>query len=433
MSVRSGLSIVFCFVVLILVSGCGTLYRGFNQDLSITTIPSGATAKIGDQECVTPCKLRVWRRTDSVTITKDGQTAIFEVDRHKSIWFFWDMFFGLFILPPIDCALGGVYDLNPVKVDLYKERVLLYPNQYQYPYPYQATPGQPPVQQAMQPAPQPAVQAPAPAAAPAVAPIPRIQSDIDELPGAKASQNNNAYAIVIGIEQYRQNLPRANYATHDAETVAKYLTNVLGYPQDNVITLLNDKASKSDFEKYFDQWLVDHAQKESTVFIYYAGHGSPDAKNGTGYFLPYDGDPEFLSQTGYSLKRMYAALGKLPAKKIMVVLDSSFSGAGGRSVLGKGAQPQNVNLKQGANLPQNVAVMSASLGHQASSPYDQKGHGLFTYFLLKGLKTEDVVKTDGSIKLRDLFSYVKAYVQRTAKKEHNNDQSPILIEASGTN
>ena len=129
------------------------------------------------------------------------------------------------------------------------------------------------------------------------------------------------------------------------------------------------------------------------------------------------------------MKRMYDALGKLPAKEIVVALDSCFSGAGGRSVIAKGARPLVMNLQDNMVLPKNMTVLSASSGEQISSTYDEKGHGLFTYFLLKGIKNEDVVKPDGTIAISDLFSYLKPQVERIARKQYNNEQSPQLIEA----
>jgi uncharacterized caspase-like protein len=254
-----------------------------------------------------------------------------------------------------------------------------------------------------------------------------VRSDVDELPAAKAKPNKHAYAIVIGIEHYRQKLPRADFATHDAQTVAEYLIKVLGYPEENVITLLNDRALKSDFEKYFEKWLGNNVENTSTVFIYYSGHGAPDPKSGSAYLVPYDGDPAFIDQTGYSLRKMYDALGRLPAKKIIVALDSCFSGAGGRSVLAKGARPLVMHLQETV-LPRNLVVMSAALGDQVSSTYDEKGHGLFTYFMLKGIKNEDVARQDGSIEVNDLFDYIKPQVERIARKQYNNEQSPQLIE-----
>lgn len=62
-------------------------------------------------------------------------------------------------------------------------------------------------------------------------------------------------------------------------------------------------------------------------------------KRGEAYIVPCDGDPNYLEVTGYSLKRLYNKLTKLHFAEVCVVLDSSFSGIGGRSVLAKGTRP----------------------------------------------------------------------------------------------
>ena len=98
-------------------------------------------------------------------------------------------------------------------------------------------------------------------------------------------------------------------------------------------------------------------------------------------------------------------------------------------MIAKGARPLVMNLQNNAVLSKNMMVMSASSGDQMSSTYDEKGHGLFTYFMLKGIKNEDVVKPDGSIKLDDLFDYIKPQVERIARKQYNNEQTPQLMRA----
>jgi uncharacterized caspase-like protein len=205
------------------------------------------------------------------------------------------------------------------------------------------------------------------------------------------------------------------------------LTKVLGYPQENVVTLINDRAAKSDFEKYFEKWLSNNVEEGGRVFIFFSGHGAPNPKTGHAYIVPYDGDPSFIDQTGYSLKRMYDVLSKLPAKEIIVTLDSCFSGAGGRSVIAKGSRPLVMSMSSSV-IPKNATVLTAATGDQISMTYDEKGHGLFTYFMLKGIKNEDVLKQDGSIKMDDLFSYLKPQVERIARKQYNNEQTPQLIE-----
>jgi hypothetical protein len=254
-------------------------------------------------------------------------------------------------------------------------------------------------------------------------------SDVDELPAVKSKPNKNAYALIIGIEQYRQKLPAADFATHDAQVVAEYLVKVMGYSAENVVVLLNDKASKSDFDKYLGRWLSNNVEKDSSVFIYYSGHGAPNPNTGDAYLVPYDGDPSYIDDTGYSLHRLYEQLGRLPAREIVVALDSCFSGAGGRSVLAKGARPLVMNLQSAFVLPRNVTVLAAASGHQISSTYEEKSHGLFTYFMLKGIKDGDVVRQNGSIAVGDLFAFMKPQIERIARKQYNNEQTPQLIGA----
>jgi len=135
----------------------------------------------------------------------------------------------------------------------------------------------------------------------------------------------------------------------------------------------NEHATYTDLAKYFEKWLPNNVEVGSSVFIYFSGHGAPDPKTGGAYLVPYDGDPSFIIETGYSLKRMYNALGKLPAKEIIVALDSCFSGAGGRSVIAKGVRPLVMNLQDSMVPPNNMTVLSASSGEQISSTYDEKG------------------------------------------------------------
>lgn len=201
----------------------------------------------------------------------------------------------------------------------------------------------------------------------------------------------------------------------------------MGYPEENVVTLLDDKASMSDLAKYFEKWLLNNVEKDGTVFVYYSGHGAPNPNTGDAYLVPYDGDPAFIDQTGYSLKRLYESLGKLPARDIVVALDSCFSGAGGRSVIARGARPLVMNLEAPQNPRRNMAIISASSGDQISSTYDEKGHGFLTYFMLKGLKGEADVAGKGQIEIGELFDYIKPNVERVARKIYNNEQSPQLI------
>src|SRR5207249_4814128 len=185
--------------------------------------------------------------------------------------------------------------------------------------------------------------------------------------------------------------------------------------------------TRTDIEKYVEGWLPNHVEEDGSVFVYFSGHGAPNPTTGDAYLVPYDGDPTFVNTTGYPLKRLYEELAKLPAKEVVVVLDSCFSGAGGRSVIAKGMRPVGISVENPVLAGGKMVVLAASAGDQISSTYDQKGHGLLTYFLLKGLQGGADQNKDRAIDLAELFEYVKPQVERVARREFNNEQTPQLL------
>lgn len=253
-------------------------------------------------------------------------------------------------------------------------------------------------------------------------------SDTDQIPlvhTVKAKPKN--HAILIGIENYRERLPKADYAVHDVQVMAKYLTQALGYPKENVIVLLDDRATRADLHKYIESWLPNRVEPNDSVFIYFSGHGAPNVMTGEAYLVPYDGDPVYIDKTGYPLQVLYDHLNRLSAKEVLVVLDSCFSGAGGRSVIANGLRPLFLSVENPLLSHGKTIVLGASAKDQVSNTFEQKGHGLLTYFFLKGLQGKGDLNGDGTIELTELFTYLKPEVERTARREFNNEQVPQLL------
>ena len=240
-------------------------------------------------------------------------------------------------------------------------------------------------------------------------------------------QRQNSFALVLGISNYRDEIiPKVKYAKSDAEVVAAYLENVGGIPHRNIKLLTDENVTRADLEAYIEDWLPRRVKKESEVFIYFAGHGTPDPVSREAYIVPYDGHPDFKSKL-YPLKKMYASLNKLPAEQVIVMLDSCFSGAGGRSIIAEGSRPITLSIENPVLSGGKIAVLAASTGSQISSDYDRVKHGLFTYYLLKGMKGEADNNKDGKVLLGELYNYIKENVSKTASIELNRDQTPMLL------
>lgn len=244
---------------------------------------------------------------------------------------------------------------------------------------------------------------------------PTTKSDLLPIPNLRGAARPNDVAIVIGIENYRS-VPKSNYSKSDAETFRGYV-KAMGFQDRNIAVMLNEQASLSDVKKTIESWLPNRVRDNSLVLIYYSGHGAPEPATGEAYLVPYDGDPNYLPDTGYSLRKLYEHLGKLKAKEVVVLLDACFSGAGGRSVLAEGARPL-VMTAQTTTTAQNMAILTAAQGGQISTSSSEKGHGLFTYYFLKALK-------EGGKDISEIYENIKPGIEDEAKLL-NVQQSPSL-------
>ena len=257
--------------------------------------------------------------------------------------------------------------------------------------------------------------------------LPRTASDVDTVPNLKrGTKERDAVALVIGISKYRDEaIPQVLYAKRDAQMMAAYLVAVGGVSRSKIKLLTDEGATLSDVSAYVEEWLPRRVSKDTTVFVYYAGHGTPNVATGKAFMLPYDGHADFQNKL-YSLERLYENLERLPAKEVVVMLDSCFSGATGRSVLPTGARPVGIAIENPVLASKKLTVLAASTGTQISSDYDKEQHGLFTYFLLKGLRGEADSDANGTVEVHELYGYASKKVASVASEEFNRDQTPVL-------
>jgi len=258
-----------------------------------------------------------------------------------------------------------------------------------------------------------AVQGSAPAA-PAVGPAASFPAS--PAPRFAAAERINDLAVVVGIESYSEIASKAPYAERDADAFRAHV-RALGVPERNIVLLKGSKAVRSALTKNVEGWLPRMVKPDSRVYFYFSGHGAPDVKTGQAYLVPWDGDPNFLETTAYPVAQLYKKLGELPAKQVLVAMDSCFSGAGGRSVLASGARPLVGKIDTGA-VPAKITVLAASAANEISGSLDDKGHGAFTWFLLEGLNA-------GKTTPKALTEYLTPRVQDEARRL-NRDQTPQL-------
>ena len=256
-------------------------------------------------------------------------------------------------------------------------------------------------------------------------PTTKPKAEVDTVIPVVSGDNENTFALIFANEDYSENgVQDVDFAANDGEIFKEYCIKTLGMPQDNVHIRKNATLNQIRSEINWVKNVADAYDGEAKFIIYYAGHGVPDEKTKDAYLLPSDGlanDP----QSGYSLAALYKELGMLPAQQVLVFLDACFSGAqrGGDMLMAARAtvmKPRPLTPKG------NMVVFTASYGDETAYPYKDKGHGLFTYFLLKKLN-----ETKGDATLGDIYEYVREKVDRYSIVKNNKRQTPTITMSEG--
>lgn len=258
-----------------------------------------------------------------------------------------------------------------------------------------------------------------------VAPVPKPEpkpvittSDVDENLPVSSKQNDEMFAIIIANENY-MNVAHVDCALNDGRTFRRYCQQVLGIPEDN-IHIIEDATYGQMTEQV--NWLSRVAKAyegDARIVIYYAGHGIPNEKDGSAYLLPIDASGDNTA-AAYSLNKLYAELGALNAKSVTLFMDACFSGSRRGDGMLTAARGVAIASKQEAPLG-NMVVFSAAQGDETAYPYAEKGHGLFTYFLLKKLKD-----SKGNVDYGTLGEYIRQQVSRKSVVVNSKPQTPTV-------
>lgn len=244
-----------------------------------------------------------------------------------------------------------------------------------------------------------------------------IQSDVDKNIPQTNKLADNTYALIIANENY-EFVDDVNFATHDGEIFKEYCIKTLGIPERQIRYCTNATygiiSGGVDWLKY----ALDNFENSKAI-VYYCGHGIPDEKTGDAFIIPVDGKGSNTA-TCYSLNTLYTTLANTKATSITYFMDACFTGAnkeGSMLVAARGvAREAKKEVLKGKSI-----VFSASSGDETAMTYPEKGHGLFTYFLLKKLQ-----ETEGNVSYSDLAEYIKQNVKKEAFLINEKPQTPVV-------
>ncbi|BAE51639.1 caspase family protein [Paramagnetospirillum magneticum] len=235
----------------------------------------------------------------------------------------------------------------------------------------------------------------------------------ESLRGAPRPQS---IAIIVGIQDY-ETLPKAEFAENDARRFYDYATNALGVPPDRVKLITGADARLITLRKALHNWskpLIVRGQTE--VFVFFAGHGLASEDGGELYLLPYDGDRTLLAGSSLRRREIVEQVTEAGASSVTLFLDTCYSGSarGGETLLA-GARPVTI-VPKAEDLPANVTVFSATTRDQVAHSLPAARHGLFSYYLMKGLES-GAVDVRNQVTAESLESYLIGAIPAQAARQ----------------
>ena len=274
---------------------------------------------------------------------------------------------------------------------------------------------------------------------------------VEDKPGSVSAASGEKWALLVGINQYQAGINPLYYSVADVKALYELLIDpsIGGFASWKVF-LLTDNSKElptaSNIRKYLEK--LSQAKAEDTVLIYFSGHGKVEGQKQ--YLLPIDTDSAYIRGNGISHEEFDEAVRNIPAKQVIVILDSCHSGGVLKGTKDIEVRPKNfhdmfvkesikadVGENEAAKLPpgkpavggrgpvQKVALTS-SRGDQESIEWSDQEHSVFTYYLLDGLKGKADQDNNGKVTFDELSEYVVEKVPLKAEALMGKSQEPEL-------
>lgn len=245
------------------------------------------------------------------------------------------------------------------------------------------------------------------------------KSAVDSSIPSTGAVADNTFAVIIANENYTS-VSKVNYAANDGEVFSQYCHKTLGIPENHI--LMKTDATFGAIESLLAriEKIGSAYEGDINIIFYYAGHGIPDEKTRDSFIIPVDGDGS-LKSTCVKTSSVYRRLADINAKSVVVFMDACFSGSARGDAMLASARGVRMTPKE-ETIGGRMVVFTASHGDETAYPYDEQGHGLFTYFLLKKLQ-----ETSGKVKLGDMMDYVQSSVKRESIVNCGQIQTPSVF------
>jgi tetratricopeptide (TPR) repeat protein len=240
--------------------------------------------------------------------------------------------------------------------------------------------------------------------------------------GVSLDGRGKLWAVVIGVSSYKNLAADAQlkFPHRDAEEFAAFLRSPQGggFPSSQIKVLLNQDATLAAVRTALGTWLARSAEPEDSVYVFFAGHGVVEGDR-DGYLLAHDSDPQNLYATALSVEELNKIIGERLRTRLTVLITDACH-AGRLGFASRGVEEKilvNRFLDEVGKTGEGVFRLLASRPDELS--YEDKrwggGHGVFTNFLLEGLRGRADRDGDGVVRAGELLDYLSEVVPNETK------------------
>ncbi|NEO47376.1 MAG: caspase family protein [Moorea sp. SIO4A3] len=260
-------------------------------------------------------------------------------------------------------------------------------------------------------------------------------------------QFNHGYALLIGVGESRYPRLSLPVTVNDTQAIKNALIDpdLCAYPENKEhIRVLNNKESTRDNILEGLQWLQESAKAdpEATIFVYYSGHGWLNKADNRYYLVQHDIKPGKLAASALSAEVFTEALGQIPAKRLLVVIDCCHSGG---MVTSKDTEKiirevekedtkladefdnlQQVSPSNGLvnQLKQGRVVFTSSRGEEKSWIHPDGLYSIYTNHFLEALQGAANKPGDTDVKVSNLMNHLSKVVPESVRKFYQKQQTP---------
>ena len=231
------------------------------------------------------------------------------------------------------------------------------------------------------------------------------------------------HAVIVGINDYADAaIPDLKYAESDAKAVYDTLIDAkIGrFPKDNVTLLLGKDVSPGKIKAAL--YKLRGVGKDDLVIIFYSGHGAKEGDEA--FWVTQDADRKALPATSLTNSEIRKYLQRIPSQRMVVLLDCCYAASTVKKSL---ADPKKLF---GEFEGKGRVTIAGSADNQEALEYEDKKAGVFTHYLVGGLRGAADVNTDGVVTFEEMWRYLGDNVRKASIKQGGLHE-PVLISEGG--